>query len=1096
VAVMLLLLSSTQVIAGEMASGGNTTSADSSGLLETNEAGTVNFTINSGGALTFGADATASVTLSESSAATTLNLAHTLSSGTATITLAGDIVVSGHAGNVINIVSTATNSHLDFQGNVTATLGTINITSAASNTTHIFTFDNKTAEDHIIDAVISEGQAGATSTVNVTRTLGSGSNTATFQKTITVDTIAIAAGATAIFNGLVTGATTITSANTTTYNAGHTGNIAFASGADGTISVAADKIITGNVTNGADGQGTLTLAAPTADRTLVTGTTGSGSDALKVLNVAVLSHDTTFGNIVLADTINITQASGTDGTVVFSGDVVAATGMVLTGADVIAQFASGGSYSIGSGAITTATTDTGELHFLGSIQAVDGAVGASSKLLKLIQVSGNGDTTFSGPVYATTTTIDGTSTVAMAASQLLTSNVNFTGATGGTLRINTGNFTGNVTTANTGRGTVSTAGAATFTGTMGASGAIIAMVDINHTAGITGSVYATEVDIDVATLSMSAGADITGNVDFSQDGVLALASGADVTGTILPSGGDGMGTVNVAGTSTITGQIGNAGGDDLGLLALTTSGAVLSVGSGIEATAVTLAAGTELKYIEADNVTAHTGNLVVTGTGKVNVGTATVTVSGTLTMPATSTFMVTIGDTNGKLVHSTAASAFIATTGLLEPVIAGRIISGTGITVFAGAAAPNLPSVTDNYDRYSFALAVCNTNDLCLTPTLVTPAGVSAAGAAVNKVADVAFAADTAMSGALNLLSGAALDKALVSLAPAVDGGAIVGSISAGSASGATISTQIASLRSGIAAGSGLNAGDGTNDKRFWTQGFGTTADQDVREKINGFKSTTGGVAFGVDKRVRPDTLVGVAYSFSHTDVDTKESKNGTKVKGHQATFYGTHGFDRGIFGTDGVFVDGQLSYAYNDYSGTRYIEVGAVTRKADSEFDGSQISTKFDLGKTVNFTDKLRFTPTAGVSYTHVAVDKFTETGAGDSSLSLKKQDYDILNLNVRAKLARTWEVNGADVTPEMHVGYSYEAIHDKIQTTSNFTGGGASFISTGFKPANHTYSGGMGLTFGASDKMPVDVTFTYDFSGKDDFESHSGLVKGAWKF
>jgi len=61
---------------------------------------------------------------------------------------------------------------------------------------------------------------------------------------------------------------------------------------------------------------------------------------------------------------------------------------------------------------------------------------------------------------------------------------------------------------------------------MGASSAIIAMVDINHTAGITGSVYATEMDIDVATLSMSAGADITGNVDFSADGVLALGSSA------------------------------------------------------------------------------------------------------------------------------------------------------------------------------------------------------------------------------------------------------------------------------------------------------------------------------------------------------------------------------------------------------------------------------------------------------------------------------------------------------------------------------------------------------------------------------------------
>jgi len=193
--------------------------------------------------------------------------------------------------------------------------------------------------------------------------------------------------------------------------------------------------------------------------------------------------------------------------------------------------------------------------------------------------------------------------------------------------------------------------------------------------------------------------------------------------------------------------------------------------------------------------------------------------------------------------------------------------------------------------------------------------------------------------------------------------------------------------------------------------------------------------------------------------------------------------------------LDGQLSYAYNDYDGERYIEVGAVSRRADSAYDGLQISSKFDLGRTIKLDEGFRFTPTAGLSYSHVSIDSYTETNAGDSSLKIEDQDYDILNLNLKGKIARTWQVDGIDLTPEVHLGYSYEVIHDKIQTLSTFQGGGDAFISTGFRPANSTYLGGIGVTWGA-DSMPVDMTLTYDATHKSDFLSHSGLVKGVWKF
>ena len=149
-----------------------------------------------------------------------------------------------------------------------------------------------------------------------------------------------------------------------------------------------------------------------------------------------------------------------------------------------------------------------------------------------------------------------------------------------------------------------------------------------------------------------------------------------------------------------------------------------------------------------------------------------------------------------------------------------------------------------------------------------------------------------------------------------------------------------------------------------------------------------------------------------------------------------------------------------------------------------------------MNLSDGVRFTPTMGLSYTHINIEAYNETNAGDSSLNMQKQDYDVLSLNLKGKLAQTFQVNGADMTPEVHVGYSYEAIHDQIQATSTFSGGGDSFKSTGFETADHTVLGGMGVTFAATEEMPIDLTFTYDASFKDDFSSHSGLVKGSYRF
>ena len=952
--------------------------------------------------------------------------------------------------------------------------------------------------------LISSGDANGINTI----TLGNGSLAMTFAGTISmgavgtasVDILTLAAGGAELSGAL---------------------DLAANGGTTLVINMAAGSSITGAVTDTADA--TLVTVNVGGDATIGSGTNVFEAGSTAATNIAVansmtltlagtgaisggnVDFDLTGTSSVLkvtgAKTITaaIDGASGGDGTLdidanlTFTGVIGATAIKAVTIADSV-TFMAGGNVSATNITIGSTATGTGVLDVNAGITIVaatdgfaagygtldidnalthTGAIGAS-KALGLIDVGAA--TTFSTTVAATTMNFSADVTA-----------------------IFNGSTTAAITTGGASMGTIDVNGAATITGAIGTNGGyLLKLLDIDAALTTTSTVDATTVDLAASTTHTAQG-DITAAYNFSGDGTLALADLVDVTGAITATTNT-EGTITVAGTSIITGAVGHTSGPKRLKAVTLTTDSKLSVSSDFHAAATTIGDGAELHFTHA-TAAAALGTITNSGsgTGKLNVGTATVTVTGTTTINGTGTLKMTIGANNattGKLV----CACVFATTTKIEPVIDGTITSGTVIVIGTDSTnqftnTPSAATIVDNYARYDFTVAI-STNDLQLTPTLVTPTGVSAAGAAISAVAHVAFAADATMANAINGLSGAVLDKALITLAPAVDGGAIVGAVSAGAASGATISTQMASLRSGIAAGQGLNAGDGTaTEERFWTQGFGTYAEQDIRDKIAGFTSTTGGVALGVDKRFRGDLVLGVAYSFSHTYVNSSESKNETQVQGHQATLYGSHDFDKGIFGTDGVFLDGQLSYAYNDYDGERFIEVGAVSRRADSSYEGLQISTKFDLGTTIKLDDGFRFTPTAGFSYSHVSIDSYSETNAGDSSLKLQDQGYDILNLNLKGKIANTWQVDGIDLTPEVHLGYSYGAIHDKIQTVSTFQGGGDAFTSTGFSPANNTYLAGIGVTWGG-DSMPVDVTLTYDAAYKEDFLSHSALVKGVWKF
>jgi uncharacterized protein with beta-barrel porin domain len=802
-----------------------------------------------------------------------------------------------------------------------------------------------------------------------------------------------------------------------------------------------------------------------------------------------LTINTTDANLTFLD--SIVHGAGTNAVTITAGDGVGGTALTLTfDTDVNEVQAIAATINSKSEAdnVTIAITNTsGNGAATMTFSEAIGGTGTTTAI-DTLNIGTSTTTTFNSTVRADAINISNTNTTSF--NGTVTGAIDF--AANGTISVGNGaNITGAITNTTTNEGTLTLLGTTTISGAVGSTG--VGLAAINAGAAGTTATFSSAVKTTLLTTTGTGNIVLnnafTGNLNFANaaGATITLADGFDFTGTITNTTGN-EGILNVAGTSTFSGDVGSTG---VGLNAINIqgSGKTVTFSGDLKATTTTISNLATLKFSKA--VTTVTGSLTAAGTsGTIEVGTSTVTASGTVTFGASAKLGVTIGTTNGQLVATGGATLASGTT--IVPTISGSLTSGTAIVILVdgngggiGTSVDNI-TITDNSSQYNFTLAL-NGNNLELTATAVT-SDMSNNATAVNEVVDVAFVSDSTLSSALNGLAGTSKEgTALESLAPVVDGGSVIGTVLAGRAPLNTVSYRLASLRTGISAGQGLSAGDEVGEgKNFWLQGFGTYVDQSERQGIQGFEASTGGFAFGGDKQTSNTFLIGLVASYSYTDVNSRLSENQTYINSYQGTVYGTYDFGKN-------YLDAQFGLAYNDYTGNRFISVGAVDRQANAEYEGYQFLTKFELGRDLTLPNEFEFTPSLGLSWTHVEINDYTETGAGASNLIVNDQDYDILNLSLRGELRRTWDVNEGSLTPEVHLGYNYEAIDDQIQTVAAFTGGGNTFQSTGFDPANHSATGGTGLTYSGNN---FDLVATYDFEAKQDFVSHSALLKGRWNF
>jgi uncharacterized protein with beta-barrel porin domain len=129
-----------------------------------------------------------------------------------------------------------------------------------------------------------------------------------------------------------------------------------------------------------------------------------------------------------------------------------------------------------------------------------------------------------------------------------------------------------------------------------------------------------------------------------------------------------------------------------------------------------------------------------------------------------------------------------------------------------------------------------------------------------------------------------------------------------------------------------------------WVKAFGNFGEQGATGSFLGYNSRVAGTMVGYDAPLLRDepagvsTRGGIGIGYAHTAIDGKTFTANTNFDTYQATAYITH--ERGPW-----FVQGDVSFGWNNYSGTRSILLPGISRVASASYGGQSYTAFANTG-------------------------------------------------------------------------------------------------------------------------------------------------------
>jgi outer membrane autotransporter protein len=274
----------------------------------------------------------------------------------------------------------------------------------------------------------------------------------------------------------------------------------------------------------------------------------------------------------------------------------------------------------------------------------------------------------------------------------------------------------------------------------------------------------------------------------------------------------------------------------------------------------------------------------------------------------------------------------------------------------------------------------------------------------------------------------------------------------------------------------------------FWGRAFGRWASTRGDVEADGYDEDNYGAVLGADFQVSPNVVVGIVGGYLDDDLKFDDGDRG-KIKRWTIGGYFSATIDR-------FYIDGSLSYASDNYRMHRTIVYGDTsclafncTSTASSKYDGDGFVGHAEIGYIFDLGEGTSLQPFAGLNYSSVDSDPFSETGGGDLGLDVLDGTGKTLQSRLGARLTGEWGSGGVKWVPELRAEWRHEFKDDPAWIAANLQ----SLPDNPFVTIGSQVTGDLGVIgAGVTALMDNGVGVFFDYQGAFGSGYHSHIVQG----
>lgn len=549
-----------------------------------------------------------------------------------------------------------------------------------------------------------------------------------------------------------------------------------------------------------------------------------------------------------------------------------------------------------------------------------------------------------------------------------------------------------------------------------------------------GSIYAERTNLSNPLITAGTPVRVAAYLGKNTTGVTFTNTGS-VTGDIIF--GQGTDTLTVTGTdaSHLSSVIGNidfgsavAGVDTLNINQFgVVSGQIHQTATGMLNINV---AG--LGTLSVQNNSAAFGSLLVNNLSVANHGTLNIAVSTVLpnnvSIDAGTMGAVTLADgANLNVIYSSfvpAGGQFV----LIKTAAGNLTISDAEFAQLKGNIDSNIPFLFNNSGGLQrVTTATLDQLVLNIAPKTASELELTGYAAQIFPYANAALENDDSLGAGMiaGITSNASAQAAYTQFAPDASGGARAIAISLTDHATGPVAARQRALR--------LYATQ-PGDLTLWGQEFAQQISDKGSDGLPGFKDSGFGFALGADSGDAQNGWFGGAFTFYTGNVDQRapaSSRNNTQ-------WYMLSGYS--VWRGKGLFLDTQISAGYGDFSAHRFINIGGISRQANSKRSailgaaGMTTGANFVYGSTT-------ITPTIALDGLTMREEGYTETGGGGSSgdgfdLHVNPVVMSSLRAFIGLNARQDVDFGSFYMQPELRAGYRYDFLASRVNLTAYFPG------------------------------------------------------------